>query len=294
MSMELMVKAMNIRVGNSNRKLVLIKLADNANDLGECWPSYQHIADACEMSKSTVKAHVRELEKAGLVYREFRRDGKLNKSNLFHLSLDKAMQSSGADSDPVGQILPEGGASAALGGGANSAPRTSHSFESVNEPEDIAPHGECAPEPVIVDQPAEPKPAPKKTAAKKTELDYSGWPTMPDPQILADWIKSRKAQRAAVTQTAINRLASELHKAAEAGYTVDDCLGLACLRGWRGIKAEWVINANSSNQNPGAHHAVSRPNTQQQQRAEVDAAINNWQDTSWAADLINGDDPGFI
>lgn len=40
MSMELMVKAMKIRVGNPLRKLVLIKLADNASDQGECWPSY--------------------------------------------------------------------------------------------------------------------------------------------------------------------------------------------------------------------------------------------------------------
>lgn len=32
MSMELMVKAMKIRVGNPLRKLVLIKLADNASD----------------------------------------------------------------------------------------------------------------------------------------------------------------------------------------------------------------------------------------------------------------------
>ena len=48
MSMTLMAKAMAIKVGNPVRKLVLIKLADNANDNGECWPSYQHIADRCE------------------------------------------------------------------------------------------------------------------------------------------------------------------------------------------------------------------------------------------------------
>ena len=50
MSMNLMAKAMNIKVGNPLRKLVLIKLADNANDNGECWPSYQHVADQCELS----------------------------------------------------------------------------------------------------------------------------------------------------------------------------------------------------------------------------------------------------
>lgn len=67
MSMELMVKAMKIRVGNPLRKLVLIKLADNASDQGECWPSYQHIADQCEISKRLVMNHIAALCESGLV-----------------------------------------------------------------------------------------------------------------------------------------------------------------------------------------------------------------------------------
>ena len=127
MSMNLMVKAMNIKVGNPLRKLVLIKLADNANDNGECWPSYQHVADQCEVSRSTVKSHIRALEEMGLLKREFRRKGELNQSNVFYLTLDNAQQ-----------IQPEsGGAGAALGGGAGAAPRTYHSFEPVNEPKNI-------------------------------------------------------------------------------------------------------------------------------------------------------------
>ena len=135
MSMQLMVKAMSISVGNPLRKLVLIKLADNASDSGECWPSYQHIADQCEIARSTVKSHIRELEKAGLLRREFRKDGDLNKSNVFHLTLDRA-----AD-NPVGRQMPEGGAADnppgaadARGGGAADNPITSHSFEPVKEP----------------------------------------------------------------------------------------------------------------------------------------------------------------
>ena len=131
MSMLLMVKAMQTKVGNPLRKLVLIKLADNANDLGECWPSYQHIADQCEISRSSVKNHIRELEKSGFVTRVFRKNGALNQSNIFRLNIS---QSSGAGNTPVGQELPEGGAGTDLGGGAGAAPRTSHSFEPVNEP----------------------------------------------------------------------------------------------------------------------------------------------------------------
>ncbi|EBZ0355945.1 helix-turn-helix domain-containing protein, partial [Salmonella enterica subsp. enterica serovar Mbandaka] len=113
MSMNLMAKAMSIKVGNPLRKLVLIKLADNANDEGECWPSYQHIADQCEVSRSTVKSHIRALEDMGLLKREFRRKGELNQSNVFYLTLDNAQQ-----------IPPESGGAGADLGGAGAAPRT--------------------------------------------------------------------------------------------------------------------------------------------------------------------------
>ena len=144
MSMELMVKAMRLKVGNPLRKLVLLKLADNANDQGECWPSYQHIADQCEIGRSTVKGHVRALEEMGMLRREYRRKGELNQSNLFHLRLDekeyKQPSKGGAGADlgqqvtEVGQELTEGGAGADLGGGAGADPRISHSLEPVIEP----------------------------------------------------------------------------------------------------------------------------------------------------------------
>ncbi|EBR4546813.1 helix-turn-helix domain-containing protein [Salmonella enterica] len=118
MSMTLMAKAMAIKTGNPIRKLVLIKLADNANDLGECWPSNQHIADQCEVGKSTVKAHIRELEKMGLLRRVFRRNGELNQSNIFLLTFDTPLANTNS------------------GGGAGDAPRTSHLSEPVNEPVD--------------------------------------------------------------------------------------------------------------------------------------------------------------
>ncbi|EDL0766741.1 helix-turn-helix domain-containing protein [Salmonella enterica subsp. enterica serovar Muenchen] len=138
MSMNLMAKAMSIKVGNPLRKLVLIKLADNSNDEGECWPSYQHIADQCEVSRSTVKIHIRALEDMGLLKREFRRKGELNQSNVFYLTLDNAQQippeSGGAGADRGGAGADRGRAGADLGGGAGADPRTYHSFEPVKEP----------------------------------------------------------------------------------------------------------------------------------------------------------------
>ena len=133
MSMTLMAKAMGIKVGNPLRKLVLIKLADNASDAGECWPSYQHIADQCEISKRSVISHIDALCEANLLRKESRIGPKGNASNVYHLTLDNKPKPSAGDSlGGAGDSL--GGAGVAPPPGAGAAPRTSHSFDPVKEP----------------------------------------------------------------------------------------------------------------------------------------------------------------
>ncbi|MCM8274250.1 helix-turn-helix domain-containing protein [Enterobacter hormaechei] len=135
MSMELMVKAMKVKVGNPLRKLVLLKLADNASDHGECWPSYQHIADQCEISKRSVMIHIDALCECGLVKKELRPGPKGNSSNVYRLDFSSAGDSLG---DSANRSLPGAAdsprsAGDSLGGSAGAAPRISHSFEPVNE-----------------------------------------------------------------------------------------------------------------------------------------------------------------
>ncbi|HBC1012961.1 TPA: helix-turn-helix domain-containing protein [Escherichia coli] len=139
MSMNLMAKAMNIKVGNPLRKLVLIKLADNANDNGECWPSYQHIADQCEISKRSVMNHIAALCESGLVKKVTRKGEKSNSSNIYFLHLDGAGDSLGgsANNSLSGAANSPGSAGVAPGGSAGDSPRTYHSFEPVNEPKNI-------------------------------------------------------------------------------------------------------------------------------------------------------------
>lgn len=111
MSMELMVKAMKTVVGNPLRKLVLIKLADNASDQGECWPSYQHIAEQCEISKRSVMNHIDALIEAGFVTKELRKGGpKGNSSNVYRLHFGGAGAAPG-----VVQEIHQGGAGDSLG-----------------------------------------------------------------------------------------------------------------------------------------------------------------------------------
>ncbi|ECF2183355.1 helix-turn-helix domain-containing protein [Salmonella enterica subsp. enterica serovar Richmond] len=136
MSMTLMARAMAIKTGNPIRKLVLIKLADNANDNGECWPSYQHIADHCECSRSAVRSHIDALIGMGVLTKENRmgiNNGKGYTSNVYYLNLDNPMPPKSTAPVPskiTGMPL-ENTPPMPCGG-----TRTSHSFEPVNEPND--------------------------------------------------------------------------------------------------------------------------------------------------------------
>ncbi|MGB8663899.1 MAG: helix-turn-helix domain-containing protein, partial [Serratia inhibens] len=155
MSMNLMAQAMSIKVGNPLRKLVLIKIADNANDKGECWPSYQHVADHCECSKSAVRAHIEALIKMGLITKENRlgvNNGKGNTSNLYYLTLDTPVSSENiapcaakkhspmpSKNTGVCQQVTPPVPSESTPPMPSDGTRTSHSFEPVIEPKEKPP-----------------------------------------------------------------------------------------------------------------------------------------------------------
>ena len=133
MSMRLMVQAMNCEVGNPARKLVLLKLADNDNDDGICFPSYQYIADKCEMSKRSAISHIDDLIKMGFVTKKARKNKDGSNANLYLLHLEQG----GEKSAPGGENISLGSENFALGGSEKSAPITSHSFNlSINRVSD--------------------------------------------------------------------------------------------------------------------------------------------------------------
>lgn len=83
-----MTQAFNLKIKNSTRKIILLKLADHANDDGFCWPSYQHLADICECNKRTVMTHMKAMQELGLLSIQHRMSNKGNSSNLYQLTLD--------------------------------------------------------------------------------------------------------------------------------------------------------------------------------------------------------------
>ena len=134
MAVMLMAKAFNIQVGNAGKKLVLLKLADNANDKGECWPSYQHIADQCEISKRSAMNYINSLIDDGLIQKQVRKGPKGNSTNVYVLNLGgERVAPHGANGSPPSESDAPPSEQVAPGGSEPAAPGISHSFESVSE-----------------------------------------------------------------------------------------------------------------------------------------------------------------
>lgn len=105
------------KCGSALRKLILVKLADNADDQGWSWWRQKKLAEACETSRQTVNAHLAELRGMGLiqVIEGTRGDGGRSSSTYRLMgpwvSSDLTGVSPRADTPPVTQLdtmnLPE-------------------------------------------------------------------------------------------------------------------------------------------------------------------------------------------
>lgn len=91
------------------------------------------------------------------------------------------------------------------------------------------------------------EPVTKKPKEKTVShsLDYSCWPSMPNDELFAEWKELRKRKRAAISQTVINRVGKELHKAASSGFTVDQCFEQWVYKGWSGFEADWMTSSGA-------------------------------------------------
>lgn len=200
MSLILMAKAMGIKVGNPLRKLVLLKLADNANDDGICFPSYQYIADVCEISKASARTHIEALIQMGFISKKARKNKDGSSSNLYVLHLDKGMPA-----DSTGML------GDSIGGMPGASTITSHSInQSINH---------------------------KKTSQKKSQSAVEILASFGiEGELAEDFIQHRKAKRAVITNTAMARLKKQ---ADLAKLPLGEVVAMMIERGWQGFQADW-------------------------------------------------------
>ena len=73
--------------------------------------------------------------------------------------------------------------------------------------------------------------------------DNYGSPEGVSLEVWQDFVKQRKAKKAAITETAIKGIQREANKA---GITLNAALQEICARGWTGFKAEWMQKGNKT------------------------------------------------
>lgn len=86
-------------------------------------------------------------------------------------------------------------------------------------------------------------------------------------QIWQDFLAHRKAKKAPVTETVINRFAQEAEKI---GWTLEQALVESCAQNWQGFKAEWVKNS----QNRGIGGQQNVPKTRLTRSQQFDRATD--------------------
>lgn len=82
--------AKNQRVGSPTRKLILIALAECADERGRCWPSYGYVAQIAECSTKSVERHLERLEAMALLSRTHRLRRGDGRMGAYHYQLNVA------------------------------------------------------------------------------------------------------------------------------------------------------------------------------------------------------------
>ena len=104
---------------------------------------------------------------------------------------------------------------------------------------------QALPETMLADS-SSPSPSSSPSKSKSKEIRRQAAISKPaevSQQTWDDFLVLRKSQRAPLTATAIEGIERECQKA---GWTLDQALVECTTRGWRGFKAEWVLNRSRS------------------------------------------------
>jgi len=202
---------------SGTEKLVLLALADNANDAGECFPSMSMLAQKTCVCERAVRNAIRDLEAAGYVSSASR----AGTSTLYRIHTTPAPNAAPARRAPRHQMPPTP---------APDAPPPRH----------VVPPTPARGAPITISEPSsEPSLNQKTTRSKSAPVDWVAdlQARGVDRVVAESWLQVRKSKNAAVTVVAVDGIQREAQKS---GLPLDDVLRMCCERGWAGFKASWL------------------------------------------------------
>lgn len=207
MSVTLMAAVWKVQLPDSE-KLVLLALADCANDEGACWPSMKTLTEKCSKSDRTIQAAIKDLVGKGHLTR-IERPGK---GCLYR----------------VHPSTPE----------AASPPATP---EAISPRSDFAPKGTTSTPEAASDKPSrtiigeEAKASPPKRAPDRKDADAFVRPDWADAEVWRDFLSNRKRKRLPNTATAYRGFLADIDKLATDEWPPGRLLEHAAMKGWGAI-----------------------------------------------------------
>ena len=228
------------------QKLVLLSLADRANEQHECYPSNARLQFDTGMDRKTIYSAICALEAGGLLAVS-RSMGGTNKYQL--VGIDGRETSAGNGTSTQNGTSTGNGTSTqngtSTGNGTSASPKNGtipsqkrHCHQSQKRDSESTTESTNNLPDESANTPAQAR-APKLPAIDGV-----------DQQVVADYLAVRKAKRAgALTDTALNGLRRE---AQAAGLTLQQALMVCCERNWVGFRADWFLGDQRQGAPPGS------------------------------------------
>ena len=200
-----------VECDSPSQKLLLIALADSANNAGRCWRSVETLAAQAGLSEKQARRLLHALADKGHVSVVANSQGGFRKARVYQLTIQNT---------PADGSVSEGVA------GSETLPPVSH-----NPPAHV------------------PKPSRRREGNHKEPLENlqegeraraAPAPDRPpevSEQVWSDWLALRKSKKAGISLTAIEAAASE---AGKARVSLDDYLQQCVLRDHLGLPADWI------------------------------------------------------
>jgi len=218
--------AMEQHTGSPAAKLVLAKLADNANEQGFCWPSIELLIEHTELGQSTVYKHLTALEGLGLIKA-------LDALHPEHGYAIKAFQI--AVPEAWQEIPPRGKRKGAIPPGGKSIPPRGNKIPGGGKT--IPPGGIPYKDEPSIEPPEEPKaqrPSGGSHSKPQAELDL-GLPAWLPVDAWTGFVAMRNKIRYPLTDRAKTLIVSKLDELRKHGHDPGEVLDQSTRNSWRDV-----------------------------------------------------------
>jgi biotin operon repressor len=220
MSVRLMSAVFESESLSPTERLIMLALADHADDDGRCYPSIERLCRRTGLSERAVQTNIKRLSEGGYV--KVHVGGGKGHANLYFISANPA-----ADA-PRSKCTP-----------AADAPQTPQQVRQT--PQQVHPNHQ--------EPPLEPS---ESNSAGEICAALSEWASTSAVRSFVAYRRKQKGK--ALSLTAAKRQATQLKAIFDAGGDPDDALGMAEERGWQSVQASWYFKAKAEQNEPRTHH----------------------------------------